>query len=113
LTLARRGADALSREELAQAVRGCAAGLERLHPGKTLELRIPPYAAVQLGSAERGAHTRGTPPNVIETDPATFLALASGQLTWADALSAHRVHASGPHADLAGWLPLSVDSQRV
>lgn len=105
--MARRGAETLTPEELARAVRMCALGLEQLHPGKTLELRVPPFAAVQLGSADRGAHTRGTPPNVVETDPATFLALVTGTLGWAEALDTHRVHASGAHADLSGWLPLA------
>jgi hypothetical protein len=96
----------VERSELAAAVRAFCAVLERDHPGKTLELRVPPFAAVQVGSADRGAHTRGTPPNVVETDPATFLALVNGALTWPEALSAHRVSASGPHTDLTAWFPV-------
>jgi hypothetical protein len=97
----------VDRSQLADAVRTCCAVLERDHPGKTLELRVPPFAAVQVGSAERGAHTRGTPPNVVETDPTTFLALVSGRLAWPEALETHRVSASGPHTDLAAWFPMS------
>jgi hypothetical protein len=98
----------VARADLASAVRvGCAV-LEHLHRGKTLELRVPPFAAVQVGSADRGAHTRGTPPNVVETDPATFLALIGGSLSWREALAAHRVAASGPHTDLADWFPVSL-----
>jgi len=77
------------------------------HPGGTLELRVPPVAAVQLGIGQRGAHTRGTPPNVVETDAGTLVRLAAGVLTWPDALAGHRVTASGPHADLSGVFPVS------
>lgn len=67
-----------------------------------MELRVPPYAAVQLAAdGDTGpTHTRGTPPNVVETDPETLLRLAAGSLTWADAVAAHRVRTSGVHADL-------------
>ena len=90
----------------ARAVREAAARLARLRPGKAIELRIPPYAAVQLGAGEAfnvpgPVHRRGTPPTVVETDPATFLALVNGELTWADALKNHQVSASGTHADLS------------
>lgn len=73
-------------------------------PGRTVEVRIPPFGAVQCIPGPR--HTRGTPPNVVETDPATWLALASGALSWRDALSAGRVHASGSRADIATLLPV-------
>jgi Bacterial SCP ortholog len=73
-------------------------------PGRAVEIRVPPYAAVQAVAGPR--HTRGTPPNVVETDPATWVALATGRLSWADARAAGRVSASGPRADLSGWLPL-------
>lgn len=65
---------------------------------------MPPYAAVQCVGGPR--HTRGTPPNVIETDPLTWLRLAAGTLTWADAKAAGRVYASGERADLSDYLPL-------
>lgn len=74
------------------------------HPGKSVELRVPPYAAVQCVGGPR--HTRGTPPNVVETDAATWLRLATGRLDWAAAVRDGRVRASGERADLAELLPL-------
>jgi Bacterial SCP ortholog len=73
-------------------------------PGRTVEVRVPPFAAVQCVPGPR--HTRGTPPNVVETDPLTWLDLASGRLRWAAALASGRLRASGQRADLAGYLPL-------
>ena len=73
-------------------------------PGRSVELRVPPYVAVQAVAGPR--HTRGTPPNVVETDPLTWLRLATGRLAWADAVHAGRVHASGERSDLSGLLPL-------
>lgn len=96
-------AEARPAGELKQAVRATAGWLAQQHPGKSVELRIPPYAAVQLIEGPR--HTRGTPPNVIETDPATWLELVAGRLSFADAVAAGRVRASGTRADLSGLLP--------
>ncbi|MFZ0048330.1 MAG: sterol carrier family protein [Streptosporangiaceae bacterium] len=73
-------------------------------PGRTVEVRVPPFAAVQCIPGPR--HTRGTPPNVVETDSLTWLDLASGQLDWAAAVGSGRVRASGQRADLSGYLPL-------
>ena len=73
-------------------------------PGRSLELRIPPYAAVQCVEGPR--HTRGTPPNVVETDPLTWIRLAAGRLDWREAVTSGAVRASGERADLTGWLPL-------
>ena len=73
-------------------------------PGRAIEVRIPPYAAVQCG--EGPTHTRGTPPNVIEMDAQTWLALARGEKSWADAMSAGLIVASGVRADLTELLPL-------
>jgi hypothetical protein len=67
-------------------------------------VRVPPFAAVQC--VEGPKHTRGTPPNVIETDAATWLALATGARTWTEARESGTVHASGQRADLEGLLPL-------
>lgn len=92
--------------ELITAVRVLCRTLGERHPGGILELRVPPYAAVQLGIGQRGAHTRGTPPNVVETDGATVLRLAAGVLSWPDAVASGAVAASGPHADLDGVFPL-------
>ena len=74
-------------------------------PGRVLEVRIPPVAAVQCLPGP--VHTRGTPPKVVETDPVTWVALAVGRLGWADAVGSGAVHASGPRADLAAYLPLT------
>ena len=74
-------------------------------PGRVLEVRIPPAAAVQCLPGP--VHTRGTPPNVVETDPVTWVRLAAGRLRWADAVGSGVVHASGPRADLAAYLPLT------
>jgi hypothetical protein len=73
-------------------------------PGKSVEVRVPPYAAVQAVEGVR--HTRGTPPAVVETDADTWIALATGELTWPDAESAGRIRASGERADLSALLPL-------
>jgi hypothetical protein len=73
-------------------------------PGRAIEVRVPPYAAVQCG--EGPTHTRGTPPNTIEMDAKTWLALASGELSWEEAVASGAVLASGSRADLAQFLPL-------
>jgi uncharacterized protein (TIGR03083 family) len=85
-------------------VRLLAGVLAERWPGRSVEVRIPPDAAVQIIAGPR--HTRGTPSNVIETDPATFIALSTGRCTWSQAVHAGRVHASGERADLSGYLPL-------
>ena len=74
-------------------------------PGKAVEVRVPPFAAVQCVPGPR--HTRGTPPNVVETDPVTWIRLATGRLGWAEAVASGAVQASGPRADLAPYLPVS------
>ena len=73
-------------------------------PGRSVELRVPPYAAVQCVAGPR--HTRGTPPSVVETDPLTWVRLAAGRAGWSAAVGDGRVHASGERADLTAWLPL-------
>jgi len=73
-------------------------------PGRSVELRVPPFAAVQCMAGP--THTRGTPPAVVETDPVTWLRLAAGRTTWQAATTAGLVRASGQRADLAGLLPL-------
>ena len=91
-------------ETLRAAARYLLSLFEARHPGRVLEVRIPPVAAVQCLPGP--IHTRGTPPNVIETDPVTWVRLATGRLSWADAVRSAAVHASGPRADLAAYLPL-------
>jgi hypothetical protein len=79
--------------------------LEQRAPGRSVEVRVPPYAAVQVVPGVR--HTRGTPPAVVETDAETWVALATGVVSWADAEASGRVSASGERADLAPYLPLA------
>src|SRR5690554_6886732 len=73
-------------------------------PGNTVEVRVPPHGAVQC--IEGPTHTRGTPPNVVETDAGTWIALATGSLAWTDAVESGRVSASGQRADLSEQLPV-------
>jgi len=73
-------------------------------PGRAVEVRVPPYAAVQAIGGPR--HTRGTPPNVVEMDPVTWVRLATGLMPWADAVSGGLVQASGVRADLTSYLPV-------
>ncbi|GHH83150.1 maleylpyruvate isomerase family mycothiol-dependent enzyme [Streptomyces capitiformicae] len=92
------------RQALAACTRLLADALAVRAPGAATEVRIPPYAVVQCVEGPR--HTRGTPPNVVETDPLTWLRLATGRLDWAFALDEAKVSASGERADLGGLLPL-------
>jgi hypothetical protein len=78
--------------------------LSQRAPGRSVEVRVPPFAAAQVVAGVR--HTRGTPPAVIELDAATWVALATGQLTWVEAVEQGRVRASGERADLSPYLPL-------
>ena len=93
-----------ARSVLGAAVKTSARWLAQQVPGRSVELRVPPHVAVQLVPGPR--HTRGTPPNVVETDAATWLRLATGATTWAEAVAAGAVTASGNRADLSAYLPL-------
>ena len=93
------------RAELAAAVRMTARTLAELAPGASVELRVPPFVAVQCIAGPR--HTRGTPPNVVETDPRTWLLLAAGLVAADDATTSGLLRLSGSRAaDIAEWLPL-------
>jgi hypothetical protein len=92
------------RAVLGAAVKTSARWLAQQVPGRSVELRVPPFVAVQCVPGPR--HTRGTPPNVVETDAATWLRLATGALSWAEAVGAGKVSASGNRADLSDHLPL-------
>jgi hypothetical protein len=94
----------MDRKELAAAVKESVRAFAQQVPGHSVELRVPPFVAVQC--VEGPKHTRGTPPNIVETDAATWLALADGSLTWAEAIADGRVSASGPRSDLSEYLPL-------
>jgi len=94
----------VSRDIRAQAVRYTLQLLAEQAEGNTLEVRVPPFGAVQCVAGPR--HTRGTPPNVVEMDAATWLALATGALTWADGVASGVLHASGQRADLTGLVPV-------
>ncbi len=100
------------RSELATAVRLSLRTLAQVAPGATVEVRVPPFAAVQCVAGPQHSrghpreHTRGTPPNVVETDPRTWLELATGRVPWTAALAEGRVVASGARADVSEWLPL-------
>lgn len=102
--LARVAAGAAERADLKLLVKHYLALLEASAPGRSVEVRVPPYAAVQVVEGVR--HTRGTPPAVIETDAATWIALATGELGWPEAVDAGRVRASGERTDLSSYLPL-------
>jgi hypothetical protein len=92
------------RTMLRDAVRLVLGVLADRHPGRSVEVRIPPFGAVQCIPGPR--HTRGTPPNVVETDGVTFLKVATGRLSWADALAHGHIAASGNRADLHAYLPI-------
>ncbi|MGI8647500.1 MAG: hypothetical protein DLM55_03840 [Acidimicrobiales bacterium] len=89
--------------------------LARKAPGRAVEVRVPPYGAVQCDTTQRGdpnnpaalqapTHRRGTPPNVVETDPVTWLLVATGQLSWPAAIRDGRLTQSGVRADLSSVL---------
>jgi|SRR6187431_1167770 uncharacterized SCP-like protein len=103
-----RAAEAASekppRADLATAVRYLLQLLVEKAPGGAVEVRVPPFGAVQVIEGPR--HTRGTPPNVVETDASTWIALATGEQAWADAAASGRILASGIRADLTEVLPL-------
>lgn len=101
----RGNGDPPDRAEIAAAVRLSLRTLAAAAPGGSVEVRVPPFGVVQCIEGPR--HTRGTPPNVVEADPRSWLGLATGLLRWDDALADGRVSASGGRADLSGWLPLA------
>lgn len=106
LDLLRSGA-VLGRAEVRAAVKQTLGVLQQQAPGHSVEVRVPPYAAVQAVGGVR--HRRGTPPAVVQTDAQTWLALAVGQLRWEEAVAAGLVMASGARSDLSPYLPLTPD----
>lgn len=99
-----RGGDS-SRSTTATAVRWTLQHLARLSPGGSVEVRVPPFGVAQCVAGPR--HTRGTPPNVVETDAATWLGLVVGDIAWEQARDGGAVQASGGRADLSAQLPLA------
>jgi hypothetical protein len=96
--------DVIQPSTMRDAVRALLLILRQKAPGRSVEMRVPPYGAIQCVAGPR--HTRGTPPNVVETDPLTFVRLATGSLSWAKAVQAGLVAASGNRADLSPYLPV-------
>lgn len=96
--------DAVPRAVTATAVRYSLEEVTARAPGNSVEVRVPPFGVTQCVEGPR--HTRGTPPNVIECDAGTWLAMVTGQLGWAEAVETGRVAASGLRADLSALLPL-------
>jgi hypothetical protein len=90
--------------QLATAVRYLLEELGSRAPGNTVEVRVPPFGAVQCVEGPR--HTRGTPPNVVEMIPEIWFSLATGDLGWDQALAQGQIHASGTRAEIKAHLPL-------
>jgi hypothetical protein len=97
--------EAPDRETLKGAVRELLQALAEKAPGHTVEVRVPPYGAVQCVEGPR--HRRGTPPNVVECQPLVFLLLATGRTTWQEAVGTGKIAASGQRADLSHLLPIT------
>ncbi|MGH8892744.1 MAG: sterol carrier family protein [Actinomycetes bacterium] len=97
-------AGTLDTGDLRDAVRFLLEELAAAAPGRSVEVRVPPYGAVQCVEGPR--HARGTPPNVVEVDAMTWVALATGGASWEAAVEEGLVHASGERADLSAFLPL-------
>ena len=95
---------AVSPVDLATAVRYAMEELSTRHPGRSVEVRVPPYAAAQCVAG--ATHRRGNPPAVVETDPQTWLALSVGELSWGEAVASGRLTFSGERAELSAYLPL-------
>jgi len=105
IDLAEANGDTTSGDDVRATVKHFLAVLARRAPGRSVEVRVPPYAAVQC--IEGARHTRGTPSAVVETDARTWLALARGQQSFAAAFAAGAVRASGERSDLSPYLPLT------
>lgn len=98
-------------DDLRLVVRHSLALLLARAPGRSVEVRVPPYAAIQCVPGPR--HTRGTPPGVVETDPVTWVLLSSGRMSWGDARGSGALTASGERSDLSIYLPLQPGDDRA
>ena len=94
----------IERRITAAAVRFILEELAACAPGRAVEVRVPPFGVTQVVAG--AVHRRGTPPSVVETDAATWLALATGRLAWQEAVATGALHASGERCDLSAFLPL-------
>lgn len=97
------------KENLATATRFILQELNRISPGRSVEVRVPPYGAVQI--VEGPGHTRGTPSNVIELSPKTLVSLALGRVTWDETIQSGTVIASGNRVDLSKMFPLKIEAK--
>jgi len=104
LSLPERQPVGLHTGALALVVRALLAVLAERQPGNAVEVRVPPFGVVQCIEGPR--HTRGTPPNVVETSAPTWMRLAAGRVAWVEAVHGGDVRASGERADLSALLPL-------
>ena len=86
------------------AVKYCLQLLHKKAPGNSVEVRIPPYAAVQVIPGI--SHKRGTPPAVIEMSARIWIDLAIGKIDWITTKNSGAFSASGERADLSTLLPL-------
>lgn len=102
-----RGRETAGRSAIATAVRYTLEELGLQAPGRSVEVRVPPFGAVQV--VEGPTHRRGTPPNVVEMAPDVWLRLVIGELTWHEAADDGLMRASGGRADLSAYLPLIPD----
>ena len=109
ITLARDSVNSLDAAGTRTAVRATLGWVAQVYPGRSVEIRVPPQGAVQAIEGPR--HTRGTPPNVVEMDAATWLSLVTGELLWTQAVADGRVRASGSRADLSEVLPLQLPAE--
>jgi len=98
-----------AKDLLRDAVRSLLAALADRAPGRSVEMRVPPFGAIQCVEGPR--HTRGTPPNVVEADPVAFLRVATARQSWADAVADGGIRASGVRANLEPYLPLWSDAE--
>lgn len=98
-------AGSTERTHVASAVRYLLQVVTDIAPGHSVELRVPPFGAIQC--VEGPEHTRGTPPNVVEMEPATLIAIATGLLTWSQAYADGKISASGVRSDISELFPLA------
>lgn len=103
LSAARAGLAPGDRAALGALIKASVRAFAEQTPGHSVELRVPPFVAVQCIEGPR--HTRGTPPNVVELDAAAWLDLALGELDWSQGVATGRINASGPRSDLSAYLP--------